>query len=348
MLRELTTYGALCAKAKALFGKRLRLADFQHMASLHTEEEVLDYLRQQPGWRAAAEVLTSGYEGYVGRVELEAALWEQVRCDYESILHFAPRQDRALLDFPVLLSENRAILASLRRLKAGHIRDTTVSNKLLIHSALNQSALAASADYDGICQAARHTIYAAPLRQLRPPQGGLPDYSAAEMLLRSTYFSHMIRVIHKNYTGDTQKVLLRFYGEQIDLLNIIHILRLKTYFPDTQSYLTALFPFNYHLRPEFIRALCQAPNSEGVFELLRTSPYAGSFDQVKVTEVEDYYRRAFCRFARRVLTGGIPSIYAAVAYLNLKEMELRALVTVIESVKYGAPYDDTFAQLIGA
>ena len=342
-------YGALCTKAKALFGKRLRLADFQHMAALHSEQEVLDYLRQQPGWKAAAAALSAGYEGYVGRLELEAALWEQIRSEYESLLRFAPRQDKALLDFPILLVENRAILASLRRLKAGHARDTAVANKLLIHhSTLNVRALADSTDYDGICDAARHTIYDDALRRLRPQQGGLPDYAAAEMLLRSVYFSHMLRVIHKQYAGDTQKVLLRFYGEQIDLLNVIHILRLKTYFPDTQSFLSALFPFNYRLRPEFIRALCQAPGPDGVFELLRSSPYAGSFEDIRVTEVEDYYCRAFYSFARRQLTGGAPSIYAAVAYLNLKEMELRALVTVIESVKYGAAYDDAFAQLIGA
>lgn len=341
-------YGALCTKAKAMFGKRLRLADFQHMAALHSEQEVLDYLRQQPGWRNAAAVLSSGYQGYVGRLELEGALWEQVLGEYESILHFAPRQDKSLLAFPVLLAEQRVILANLRRLKAGHTRDTAMLDKLLIHSSLDGKALATCTGYDGLCQAARDTIYADALRRLRPQDGGLPDYAAAEMLLRSVYFSHMIRVIHKQYAGDTQKVLLRFYGEQIDLLNVIHILRLKTYFPDTQSYLTALFPFNYRLRPDFIRALCQAPGPEGVFELLRSSPYAESFTDVKVTEVEDYYRRAFYRFARRQLTGGAPSIYAAVAYLNLKEMELRTLVTVIESVKYGVPFDDTFAQLIGA
>lgn len=347
MIKGLMTYGALCTKARALFGKRLRLSDFEHMAALRAESEVLDYLRQQPGWTLAVSRLTTG-GGYVGRVELEAALWEQVRQEYESILHFAPREDKALLAFPVLLAEHRAILASLRRLKAGHTRDISTTNKVLLHSPLDVRALAAAGSYEGILAAARQTIYYPSLRQLRPvEEGDLPDYAATEMLLRSTYFSHMFRIIHKNYAGDTQKVLLRAYGEQIDLLNIIHILRLKTYFPDVEDCFTALFPFNYHLRPDFIRALCAAPGAEAVFELLRASPYASSFEELDVTEVEEYYRRAFYAFSRRQLITGKPSIYAAVAYLNLKELELRALVTVIESVKYAAPYDDSFARLIG-
>ena len=347
MIQALMTYGALSAKARALYGKRLRLSDFHHMAALSSEQEVLDYLRQQPGWTAAVARLTSGYTGYIGRMELEGALWDQVRAEYESILHFAPRQDKALMAFPVLLAEQRAILAALRRLKAGAVRDTIVTNRLLAHGSLDAKALASCSDFDGLLAAAQGTIYAPALRRIRPQDGSLPDYTGAEVLLRSTYFSHVLRLIHKQYAGETQKVLLRLYGEQIDLLNLIHILRLKAYFPD-QPCLGVLFPFNYRLRPDMIRTLCQAPDVSAVFELLRATPYASSFENVQVTEVEDYYRRALYTFCRRQLTGGQPSIYTAVAYLNLKEQEARALVTVIESVKYGAAYDDSFARLIGA
>ena len=64
-------------------------------------------------------------------------------------------------------------------------------------------------------------------------------------------------------------------------------------------------------------------------------------------EVEDYYRRAFYLFNKKQLLTASPSIYTAVSYLNIKELEFQALVNVIESVKYGVPYDDSFARLIG-
>ena len=35
------------------------------------------------------------------------------------------------------------------------------------------------------------------------------------------------------------------------------------------------------------------------------------------------------------------------AYLNLKDLELHALVSLIESVKYGVPYDTSLARLFG-
>ena len=40
-------YGALAAKVKALYGKRLRFSDFEHMAGLPNEQSILDYLRSQ-------------------------------------------------------------------------------------------------------------------------------------------------------------------------------------------------------------------------------------------------------------------------------------------------------------
>ena len=49
MIGALMTYGALTAKTKALYGKRLRTADFEHMAALGSETDVLEYLRTQPG-----------------------------------------------------------------------------------------------------------------------------------------------------------------------------------------------------------------------------------------------------------------------------------------------------------
>ena len=49
MIQGLMNYGALTTKAKALYGKRLRLADYTRMAALHAPEEVAEYLRGCPG-----------------------------------------------------------------------------------------------------------------------------------------------------------------------------------------------------------------------------------------------------------------------------------------------------------
>ena len=351
MIGALTTYGALAAKAKALYGKRLRTADYAHMASLKSEAALMDFLRGQPGWQAAAARLGESWNGYIGRVELETALRDQLGRDYLSLQHFAPKADKDLLAFPVRLAEQGEILTALRRLRAGgYYKGPPPVTGIAMPVQVDAKALALCQDYDGIVAAAAGSIYEQTLRHLRPAGGGRPDFTTAEALLRTAYFSHIYRLIHKKYAGETKKILLRGVGEQVDLLNLLHILRLKTYFPGegNDRYLTVLFPFNYRLRPAFLQQLCAAPDAPAVFELLRSSPYAGCFQEVDVAQVEDYYRRALFQFSRRQLMTGTPSVYTAVSYLHVKEAELQALVNVIESVKYGVPYDAALAELVGA
>ena len=344
MLNALMRYGALTAKVRALYGKRLRLPDFEHMAALSAPSEVLDYLRTQPGWTAAVSAMSGSY---AGRVELEGALRRQLWKEYLSLSHFAPREDKLLLSFFVLGSEQRGIMAALRRLRTGQGREVAPPEEFP-QGRVDRKALAQCRDYAGLLSAVKGSIYYAPLLRLRgQEEGALPDYTATEALLRTAYFSHLYKVVDAHYHGETKSVLLRSFGEQVDLLNIIHILRLKTYFPGESPYYSVLLPFNYKLKPAAVRSLCAAPDAQAVFSLLKDTPYAGCFENISVDEVEDYYRRAFYLFNKKQLLTASPSIYTAVSYLNIKELEFQALVNVIESVKYGVPYDDSFARLIG-
>lgn len=172
---------------------------------------------------------------------------------------------------------------------------------IVLRGKVDYRALEAARSYDAILDAARGSIYAPTLLHLRPAPGApLPDYTVCESLLRSAYFAHMLRIVRKQYGGDTRQVLLRSFGEQIDLLNLMHVLRLKTYFPGTaaDTCLTMLYPFQYRLKPAMIHALCAAPDAAAVFALIRQTPYAASFERVEAAEVEEYYRRAFYAFNR--------------------------------------------------
>ncbi|MCI2057831.1 MAG: V-type ATPase subunit [Oscillibacter sp.] len=349
MRPPVSPYDALCAKVRAMYGKRLRFADFERLGRCTSEQEVLDALRQFPAWSVAMAELEPSADAYVGRVELENALSGETLREYQALMHYIPQGDRQLMQFPVLLAERDAILRALRRLKAGpDYHGMPHPSRFLNRSRIDAQAIELCRDYTGLLSACAGSIYAPVLTHLQPEDGTkLPDYMMTESLLRTAYFTNVYRIVHRRYSGETKALLLRAFGKQIDLLNLIHILRIKTYFPEMQDLFTVLFPFHYRLRPEFIRALCAAPDAASAFALVRRSPYAGSFRDMAVAEVEDYYHRAFYEFNRRQLLTGAPSVYTAISYLNLKDTECALLTNVVESVKYGVPYDSGFARLIG-
>ena len=345
-------YGALSAKVHALFGKRLRTEEFARLARMRDAADLLEALRRHPGWSRALS--RAAYEdwSYVGRVEVEKALWEELDLEYLSLAHYVPREDRELMQFLVRLAERSAILHTQRRLKAGKgAAGLPRAPGRLLRGRLDYQALLECTGYDQLLAAARESIYYPALLHLRPGPGEpLPDYTIAECLLRTAYFSHMYRLAQRQYTGPVQKVLLRSLGEQVDLLNIIHILRLKTYFPATpqEDYLSILYPFHYRLKPELIHQLCAAPDAKAVFALLEGTRYRDCFRGVEALDVEEYYRRALYLFNRHQLVTAPASVYTAMAYLDLKETEMMVLINVIESVKYGVPYNESLAELVGS
>ena len=113
------TYGALSAKIRALYGKRLRADDFARLAGLKNEAELLEALRQHPGWSRALSLVPPGAWSYVGRVEMEGALRDELRLEYRSLSYYVPREDKPLMQFQLRAAERSALLAALRRLKTG-------------------------------------------------------------------------------------------------------------------------------------------------------------------------------------------------------------------------------------
>ena len=300
------------------------------MAAMGSAAELSEYSRSHPAWSACAAHLTGGV--YIGRIELESALWTQFRSDYHKLLAFLPRRDEALMAFPVLLQEQRAILllpcgASRRDCPPAGLPRT------ILRSRLDLRALAACTSFDGLIAAAGETIYAPALRRLRTARAEeFPDYAAAETLLRSAYFSHIYRVIHQNYRGETRSLLLRSFGEQIDWLNLMTFSGSN---PLPRRAGLSRRPLPLQLPPAarvHPFPLCR-PGRSG-----RPGPASGhplcleSFWNMgtrrpwRIPTAGPFYT-----FNRRQLTAATPSVYTAVAFLNLKELELHALVSLIES-----------------
>ncbi len=341
------TYGALAAKSRALYGKRLRMSDYDQMAAMRSTGEVLDYLSNHPAW---SRTLRDKHFEIPSRIYVERALHDEIWAEYQSLNAFTLRGDKLALSFPVMQLELEEILMNLRRLapQESWREDERAPARLFRTGKVDYKKLSSCTDYDGLLEATKKTVYYDALRDLRSPEGGLPDYTSAEILLRSTYYTTLFRAFRRHYGGQVQKAMLRGLGEKVDLQNLIHILRLKTYFPAERQYITSLYPFNYRLSPETIRRLCDAPDAEAALDIIGETRYGERFQGRTLRELEDFSLEISAKFNRQQLRASPPSIYTAISYLRLKQVELQAVIRLIESVKYQVPYDPFLAKLAGA
>lgn len=339
-------YEALTAKVKAMYGKRLRRDDFMRMARMASVDEVYADLRQNPVWGPGVARLSEASR--FGRAKLEAALRNQIREEYVRLSAFIPRRDKALMEFPVLRSELDGLLFTLTRLRAGRVTEPEpLPTSFIRHSRTDEDALTRCTDYEGLLEAVRKSIFYEPLARLRPPPGKLPDYTLVESALFTVYYDHFMNTVEKRYEGDAKVLLRRGIGTQVDMLNLMHILRIKRFFPEEDGFIKILFPSYYKLKPAQIRELCAAPDLASAMAVASQTPYGKYFQNASVEDLGRLYDEYLFRFSRRQLMQGRPSIYVAVAFLNLRELELKELITVVETVKYQAPYDGRFAALLG-
>lgn len=342
MIKNYHTYGALDAKARALYGKRLRAHELCAVARMGSPAEIAGALHAAPGWQAAAAALPPD----AGFAALECALPVQLQADYAGLRHYIPRRDVPLAAFPVMLAEADCILAVLRRLRAGRAADEVALPALPSGSRLNDSALQNCTGASALAAAATRTIYHKALLQLAGADA-LPDQPAAEAMLSAAYFSALFRLIAKRYSGAERTCLRRIFGQQADLQNIIILLRLKQFQPSHPRLLNSLIPFYDQLRPDTIRALAAASDPADCFSILRDTPFSACFQGNTVAEAEQACHRALCALYRSCLLTGPPTLCSLVAYYHLKEYERKALSAAIETARCGTVYDDSFAQLIG-
>ena len=169
---------------------------------------------------------------------------------------------------------------------------------------------------------------------LRNADGSLPDYGVTEALLGGVYYRQLQTIIRRKYDGDVRRILEKSVGSQVDMLNLMHILRMKRYFPQEDNYLPVLLPYHYKIKPQMIHAMCAAPSAEAVLELAQQTPYGRIFDQHSGEDLNYLYTATIYRTSRRQLMMGKPSIYSAVALMNLREIELKAVVSAVEAAKY--------------
>ena len=334
MINELTRYGAITAKVRTMYARRIRDEDWAAMASMQSVVEVGKYLADHPGWHDAFATLPAGI---LHRGQLETALRQQLIREFVKLYQFAGPEDKRFLLYHVRKAEYEITLHRLRTLLSGTTGEPTVPSEFLLRKiALDFAALSQAGSWREILAAVTDTIFHKHLLRVDVSLStGLPDYTAVSVLLQGIYYASLHKFVLQTYRGAMQQIFLASLGQEIDLLNLIHIMRLKKYFPKSpQLSEDMLFPVFYKLRPDFFRALIATPDYAGALYLLQDSSYGKFFSTYNFAYIDQYYARRIYDFNRKQLASGKPTPYVSAAYLSLKEAEMRRLFGVIETAHY--------------
>ena len=313
----MASYTAIAAKVRAMYGCRMTPEDYRQLMSKQSISEAASFLQSHPGYRR--ELSGMNVSG-IHREQLETALRSTYRNEYRRIFRFLTGEDQAFLRFPIYRAEKEAILTAMRRLSSQHMLEPeeTWAPMLAAKSKLHLTELRQAGDFRRIADAARDTIYASALSRSISADGREPSMAFVDNILLVTYYAHLYRVLAHNYAGDTKKLIKKSLDEETDLLNLVLFLRLLS-----------------------------AEDYDAALELVRSGPYGALFRSIQPTGLEAYLYTMQYRFNLRQLRAAQPTVYTPVAYLGLKEIELRNIISIIECIRYGVS-PERYITLIGA
>lgn len=334
---------ALAAKVRAMYGRRLRSADYDALMACHSVDEVARTLARLPSYTAIAPVLT---EGTVHRGYLESALRRHYFDEFIRLYQYLSKKDKQLAKAVVTRYEITELLYCLQEGRE-HTGFVNFRHEYIDrYSVLDFAALSRSTTHKELLEALEGTPYAELLRPLL--QEGRIRVLDAENVLYTYYYKHAVRDCSKLLAREQRGDLKQLIGMQLDFANISRIIRLRKYFGlEPRQIMPYLLTPYYRLDQSLLNRLMEEKGEAEWSGILAQTPYGGLLDTAGHPNMGENMDELLKKAACKMIHFSANAATLVMAYLKMKDIELRNIVTLIESKRYGLTDSETYTHLIG-
>ena len=337
--------GAMSAKAKAMYGERIRPSDYAQLIQKKSVAEVASYLKHETYYR---KTLAAINENSIHRGQLEMLLRYNWFERFSDLLRYAEKQSH-FYHYIVCYNEIEQIMACLHMLQNGDKLD--LISKMPVHLAqymdFDLFALAKVTSYDQLLDIVKNTPYYAILKKAQPRDMGDFDFVDVESQLTHLYYNELIATVLKCFKGDKLKSIVSFFSSQIELDNLIKIYRLKKYYDAPADKIRKVVtPHYYWFLKKDIDHLIDECNGDQVFEALKNSRYKGFMSDTNFTYIEYHAKYINYAMSRQQLNFSNDPDIVLMSYMIISEMEVENLVDIIEGIRYHIAPDKIANSLI--
>lgn len=184
-----------------------------------------------------------------------------------------------------------------------------------------------------------YNILSEPLKRMEKEGGTL---FRAKMAM-DTFFLTRILSRGGRLPGSEGQGVRQIFGTRADLINIYWIYRSRRFFSLTpEEALGMTLPVRYRISFETLSSFAFAPDVPSMVKLLRESVYGGAFGtdrsgettEVNEMTLEHNLYRILWKNASKIFGSGSSGVHVVLAYLTLRELEVKDLFTIIEDVRY--------------
>ena len=336
ILSEVFRYSGSFAKVSAMSGRLLTDEDYDALLSKTKVSDVAVYLKSNTSY---AEYLIGVEDASVHRGELEAALELSGEREFVKLFKYEKGKNKKFLQVFILRHEIETLKEMLRMIESDILYTfaDTANGYYKKHMTIDPTKLAASSDRAQFIENLRGTPYYDLLKMFATDEGHFNIFSM-EMTLDVYYFNQVWRTFQKNLSKGDRELVLHSFGIEVDLLNIMWILRCKKFFDTPREIIYAfIIPKRYRLKNEYIAAMVDAKSYEEAMAEVENTPYKGVFGNDDF--FEQYYYKYVISCQHRLSRQNPYSIIKILYYIHAKSTEIANIIKLIEGIRYNLDAD---------
>jgi V/A-type H+-transporting ATPase subunit C len=341
--------GAIVAKIRSMYGKRLTESDYDAMIAQDSVGSVARFLSANPAY---SETTRSLGGGTVGRRVLEDAVRRARFSEFERLLKYEITVGGKLAGYIISTVEVETILRAMYAITPG-VDDPpgsgsfTGSAYIDGHLSFDVPEVLAARTVKEIANAVGASRYRRILASF-PEQADAADFIKAEAALRAEYYTGAVALFEDAKAGTACPEIAGMLGDRIDLENVAAAYRLKKFFsPTRDDVLSSMIPGG-GMKAETAEAIATADGADGVIAAARADremkKLLAVLDRCRTVD-EAPVRRVYSESCRLIRYSSSSAAVTA-SYYNVVSVECGNVIKIIEGKRYGVPPDDIRKMLI--
>jgi len=326
------------AKARTMFGKRVKKEDYEALLRCKTVGEIAAYLKSHTNYR---EALVSIDENTIHRGHLESILQQSVVHDISKLIRY---ENTGIISEYILMKSAIDQMIRFFIYFASGKHDEYIFElppHMLKHSAVDFVALSKAKSREELLAVLRQSPYGRIAEQHFPAGEEQIDFAGLEAALYSYMYDRIFKLIDNKAPPASKKELNYLFGLRVDLLNIVHIIRLKYFGVHSEDKIRRyMIPYYHMLTKKIVKALIECESAEEAVSFLQSVPVIkklGKWDYLYIDQM--VHKLVYGSAAFRIRKSSSPFV-VMMSYIGLKEIECGNIISIIEGIRYQIPTKD--------
>lgn len=334
--------GAIIAKARAIYGKRLTAEDYNNLSHKGSVSGVVAYLKDTENYREAFKNVN---EMQIHRGQVEQMLSKGVFELYFKLCGFMAADKNSFCRYLIKETEFKQIISALMYIKSGSEDGYLLEMPAFLIGKLSFDLmkLSKAKNYEDLLE----VLYGTPYYKVLKPILAGGDLEECAAALYAWYMRWAFKAIERDYSGEEAKALKEIFLRQADLSNIMMCYRKRGIFnEDADSIKKSLTDNYYRVKPSMIDEILSQPDADKQLLALIKRLYFKNNIACDPENLEISIRRYNYNYYKKQLVFTENGTMALYALMGLCEVERSNIQKIIESARYNRLPSETEQLLV--